>query len=227
MEHKAPDLIGYDEEQRGCFVKKQPTTAEETYRMLQAMSVNEVEGLRYSGTDPELSRRIAEAGMASCCERPCGRATARVARTRAWVECDEPTSETLSNIVHALYASVLHTNVPGGDQDRVARLASVVAALDKPCLDPPIPSLGRIDEGFRFDLRPFPAASTTSVSVRIGSGTRAGIDVSIGATGFYEQLRTSVLIDDFLRVHPAVRSIRWFTELEWNSDLRGGQAFPF
>ncbi|MCE9634457.1 MAG: ferredoxin [Planctomycetes bacterium] len=225
MEHEAPDLIGF--EGHSCFVKKQPANAEELYRLLQAMSVNEVDGLRYRGHDPELARRIAEAGMANCCDRPCGRAAARVARTRARITLDAPAAECVDRVVAALYAAVAHTNVPGGELDQTARVAAVVAARSESERPAPISSLKRIDGGSRFDLRPFPAAATTTVSVCNGADAATALDLAIAATGFYEQLRTAVLMDDVIRTQPGVLSIRWYTESEWARDRSGGREFPY
>jgi hypothetical protein len=226
MEHEAPDLIGF--EGQSCYVKKQPASPEELFRMLQAMSVNEVEGLRYRGDDPELMRRIAEAGMAGCCDRPCGKLAATAARTRARVAFDGPMADRLKRVVDALYESVARTNVPGGDMDREARVAAVVAAREQSEKAAPIPSLERVDDGsFRFKLRPFPAAATTTVSVRESEGEHASLDLSITAPGFYEQLRTAVLMDDVLRKQADARAIRWFTESEWADGRRGGRDFPY
>ncbi len=226
MEHEAPDLIGF--EGHSCFVRKQPANSEELYRLLQAMSVNEVEGLRYRGDDPALKRRIAEAGMAACCDRPCGKPGSATARTRARITLKAAASDGLQSVVDALYAAVAQTNVGGGESDKAARVATVVAARGQAGRPAPIPSLERIDLGeFRFDLRPFPAAATTTVFVRQSDDAPNALDLRIAATGFYERLRTSVRLDDVLRVQPGVRSIRWYTESEWADGRRQGLEFPY
>lgn len=91
----------------------------------------------------------------------------------------------------------------------------------------PIPSLRSIDGGMAFDLRPFPIAATTTVSVRVSPAPHTGGEFAIWAGGFSEQLRTSVLIDDFLRSHPAIRSIHWFTEAEWTDPDCESKQYPY
>ena len=227
MEVVAPDLIGSDDEYPGCFVRKQPSTDAETYRMLRAMHVNEVEGLRYGGVDPEITRRIAEAGMANGCERRCSKEWTPVARARARVRCDPPTLETLTGIVTTLHERVRHTNVPDGESDRSTKVASAVAAYNAKSAAEPIPSLRSIEGGLAFDLRPWPAAKTTTVTVMLGRAASSGMEVTIDAPELDEQFSTAVILDDFLRSHPAVRSIRWFTESEWAENGSSGRPFPY
>jgi hypothetical protein len=48
--HEAPELMGMDEE-TGCYFRRQPQTAEELERAVEAVRVSCVEALRYSGDD--------------------------------------------------------------------------------------------------------------------------------------------------------------------------------
>ena len=65
-EHEAPDLIGFDEAPSGtghCYFKKQPETSEELERAINAMSVACCGAHCYRGDDPEIIRRLREAGV--------------------------------------------------------------------------------------------------------------------------------------------------------------------
>lgn len=53
---EAPDLFG--ESREGCYVKKQPSSADEIDRMISAMAVQELGCIRYKGTDPDILARL-------------------------------------------------------------------------------------------------------------------------------------------------------------------------
>lgn len=51
-----------------CFVSRQPETPEELERMLEVVRGSCVEAYRYCGTDPEILRRLVEAGCRDQCD---------------------------------------------------------------------------------------------------------------------------------------------------------------
>jgi hypothetical protein len=59
--HAAPELLGMDEE-TGCYFRRQPQTSEEIEHAVEAVRVSCVEGLRYSGDDPEVLERLRARG---------------------------------------------------------------------------------------------------------------------------------------------------------------------
>lgn len=65
--HYAPDLFSYDESYH-CFVSKQPTNQDELYRAIKIVMSSEVECIRYSGNDPQILKRLAEAGLSDSCD---------------------------------------------------------------------------------------------------------------------------------------------------------------
>jgi hypothetical protein len=67
LENYIPDLVAYDKD-RHCFIRQQPATAVEMYGMIQAVDAAEFRCLRYRGDDPDLQRRLAEAGLAAQCD---------------------------------------------------------------------------------------------------------------------------------------------------------------
>jgi hypothetical protein len=51
-----------------CFVSRQPETPEEIDRMIEVIAGSCVEAYRYCGTDPEILRRLVEAGCSEQCD---------------------------------------------------------------------------------------------------------------------------------------------------------------
>jgi hypothetical protein len=66
---EAPDLFEYDDSCH-CFVRRQPTTDEETNQMLSAIACAELQCIRYRGTDPKLFDRFAAMGEVDICDNP-------------------------------------------------------------------------------------------------------------------------------------------------------------
>jgi hypothetical protein len=64
----APDLMGFDESNTHCFVAKQPSNEDEIYQAIKATWAAEVECIRYGGSDTEILRRLAEAGLSDSCD---------------------------------------------------------------------------------------------------------------------------------------------------------------
>lgn len=66
---EAPDLLN-DPAQRfdECFFRRQPQTHEEVERAITAMSLSEMEALRYGGTDPEIVAMLLARGCARLCD---------------------------------------------------------------------------------------------------------------------------------------------------------------
>src|SRR5262245_61577707 len=60
-EGEAPDLFGWDGNH--CFIKKQPRTDPELYRMINAIMVSDLDCVRYRGLDEAFLKRLAENGM--------------------------------------------------------------------------------------------------------------------------------------------------------------------
>jgi hypothetical protein len=73
----APENIGWDEpfQRNGCGgcpnhcrVARQPATAAEAERLIQAAAGSCVEAIRYCGTDPEILRRFRKQGLERLCD---------------------------------------------------------------------------------------------------------------------------------------------------------------
>jgi len=62
-EHQAPDLMAYDEEDKHCYFKRQPSNPEELDRAIKAVLVACCGAVLYEGNDPAIKRRLAELGQ--------------------------------------------------------------------------------------------------------------------------------------------------------------------
>lgn len=54
---------------RECYFRRQPKTAEEVERAIQAIWVSELDCLRYGGTDPKIIQRLHQLGKGGCCDQ--------------------------------------------------------------------------------------------------------------------------------------------------------------
>jgi hypothetical protein len=68
-EYYAPNLVVFDESDLHCFIAKQPSDDSELYQAIKVTWASEVECIRYSGNNPQILRRLAEAGAADCCDQ--------------------------------------------------------------------------------------------------------------------------------------------------------------
>ncbi|WP_230144871.1 MULTISPECIES: ferredoxin [unclassified Pedobacter] len=68
-EAEAPDLIEHSKLEYGhCYFKKQPTTADELDRAINAMQVSCIAGIRYGGKDKGLLKRLYDLGLEAECD---------------------------------------------------------------------------------------------------------------------------------------------------------------
>ncbi|MBX3257457.1 MAG: ferredoxin [Chitinophagaceae bacterium] len=68
-EAEAPDLIEHSKFEYGhCYFKKQPETDDEIERAINAIAVSCISGLRYSGTDEKILKRLYEIGEGEQCD---------------------------------------------------------------------------------------------------------------------------------------------------------------
>jgi hypothetical protein len=65
----APEMFAFHAGSH-CYVKKQPESTQELERAIQVVRTQELDCIRYRGTDPHVLRRLAEAGEAAACDYP-------------------------------------------------------------------------------------------------------------------------------------------------------------
>lgn len=68
-EAEAPDHFTFDDDHH-CYVKRQPSTPQETDRVLQAISAVELNCIRYRGSDPAIFVRLGAMGEPALCDFP-------------------------------------------------------------------------------------------------------------------------------------------------------------
>jgi hypothetical protein len=75
-ERAAPDLMGFFDDPDGsgrrshCYFKRQPRTAAEVGRALEAIHVSCCGAVRYGGSDPAVVRELARRGDGDACDEP-------------------------------------------------------------------------------------------------------------------------------------------------------------
>jgi hypothetical protein len=68
-EHAAPELMGHCENDLGhCYFKRQPETAEELEKAIQAIAVSCCGAVRYGGTDKRITARLLDLGLDDSCD---------------------------------------------------------------------------------------------------------------------------------------------------------------
>ena len=68
-EAEAPDLVKHSKLEYGhCYFKKQPTTADELDRAINAMHVSCIAGIRYGGKDKAILERLYDLGLQAECD---------------------------------------------------------------------------------------------------------------------------------------------------------------
>jgi hypothetical protein len=68
-EAEAPDLIEHSKLEYGhCYFKKQPKTADELDRAINAMQVSCIAGIRYGGKDKAILKRLYDLGLQTECD---------------------------------------------------------------------------------------------------------------------------------------------------------------
>jgi hypothetical protein len=68
-DHYAPDLVSFDESDLHCFIAKQPSDENELFQAVKITWASEVACVRYGGKNPQILRRLAEAGLADRCDQ--------------------------------------------------------------------------------------------------------------------------------------------------------------
>jgi hypothetical protein len=67
-EAEAPELMGFDEKSGNCYFKRQPATPEELEHAIAAVSVSDIQALRYGGHNEYVLRRLRKLGASDCCD---------------------------------------------------------------------------------------------------------------------------------------------------------------
>jgi hypothetical protein len=204
----APDIFRFDDEVENtndsqCYVYRQPKTADEINRTLEAIGSAEAECIRYRGVEHEILRRIVEAGVESVCDDGLARDFAEKRR----------------NIVHI-------GNVGQGPAAMLNMLAALMRDTRSvgtrpsykvlPVLENPT---GEARLRFAWCENDF---HTILASVGPESGT---IRLVLTAALPWADQGLSRIVHGWLKKLPAEYEVRWMTEAEMRTG--GGQPLPY
>jgi hypothetical protein len=215
---EAPDLIGTDEGSR-CFVKRQPTSPDEIYRMLRAIWVAEVEGVRYAGADEGMLRRIAEAGMKTACDRRCALEVTAVCPTTVLIGRPLCASDESPAAAARSLMTRLREQLGRAGRMRTSFRSSPEGA--ELLIRPDRRRLGQLERS--FTERDGGGAVLTA---RPAPESRGGVVVRVSDADRRWMRSTLVSIDEALRGAPGLTSIRWFDESEWADPDCRGRPYP-
>jgi hypothetical protein len=181
----APDLFG--DSDTGCWVSKQPVTADEQNRMLRVLWTQEVDCIHYRGNDAAIVRRLAEAGEPNLCDH----APADIAVV-------------LRNVV-TFAISGSHPLL--SDAPRLLEEFSEYLKHERPHADIRTTPIERADKEASFALAWF--EDHFAIAIRPVDGSDRWLILHRGPLGLSQTL------DDWLRSTERCTDIRWYTEDAW------------
>ena len=185
----APELFEFDSNDH-CYVTRQPDSDSEMEKALRVIRAQELECVRYQGTDAEILRRLAEAGEAEHCDHPLLGVGVVLRNVVSFVIADadarrtDPVTflERFSDYVREQFA---HLRVRTKRIEYKNNEASFALAW------------------FEDHFHP--------ITIRAVDSSRQMVIVHRGNLGLSE------LLDDWLRSIEHVEGIRWYAEEAWNS----------
>lgn len=202
---EAPDLFGITTEPHyHCYVKKQPTTPEETERMLATIRGAEANCIRYRGTDPALFTRISASsasGKLDVCDH------------------DPPSGTELGLRIHVTF------RLPDSERPNLSALVIQFKKFLKARHKQHMQMLRGISTRlFPLKFRWWPPRDAIVFSLFQGFWNTVRVEVLESApltVHVYCDDTTSVpkpgLIAQWLETLPEIQDIRWYTEEGWST----------
>jgi hypothetical protein len=201
----APNLMGFDEIENHCFVAKQPTDESEVFQAIKATWAAEVDCLRYRGQNPNILRRLAEAGASDSCDhKTLIQGIKPLLRSHVTFECAQIQSEL--ETANQFKEYILNQNTEYL-RYRVSKITSD-------------------NSGVTFS---FSWYENDYYSVRFKK-TELKDTWHIFHSLDYEKIGSrsvSLMIDEWLRNNKKANNIKWYSNTAWNKTLREGQETPF
>jgi hypothetical protein len=197
---QAPGLIAYDEQDH-CFVRRQPQTAEDLYRMVRAAWAADLGCLRYGGDASDILRRLAEGGLAEQCDRSAPVDAQPLQRN--YVSFRSGPDQSALNLIHSLREYL--------------RRPSWSATL----------SLSSIDQS--QDVVSFAYSwyqEWHPISIRSEPGVVDRWLLTHSPAWQLGAIAVSLTIDDWLRGDAQFSAIRWFTAADWEAGSDSWRATP-
>lgn len=200
----APDLFKYDETELHCFVAKQPDNNEEIYQIIKATSFSEVQCIRYAGKNPEILRRLAEAGVSDVCdERQLVRGIRPLLRNH--VTFSNSLIQAEYEIASSFREYILSQNATY-DRFRATPIKSV-----------------QQDATFSFCWYENNYHNVWCNRVELSGDWHVFHSPTDGVASTHS---ISLMIDEWLKSSGRFTNIKWFTDKSWEKSLNGWQATP-
>lgn len=196
---EAPALMGMDAATGECFFARQPADDREVYLAMKAISVAELDCLRYGGTDERILRRMARLdGRALCDHAP-------------------PADADTSPRTHVSFAA------PGlaSAWEVAAALAAVIGRNPRVRQTPPAADGGEVRLEFAW-----PGGALHPVWISADARAAGRWVVRHHAQGL-AQVGVAISLDDWLRDDPRLGDLRWYTAAEWDAGGHTGSPWPF
>lgn len=193
----APNLMGFDESNGHCFVAKQPTNENELYQAIKATWAAEVQCVRYSGQNPHILKRLAEAGVAeSCDQKHLTQKIKPILRNHVTFKCPQIQSEL--EIANQYKEYVLSQNT-----EYLHYKTSKIAS-------------GKSGAIFSFSWYENNYYSVGFNWIELTDTWHIGHSTDYEKVG---SRSVSLTIDDWLRSNEKVTNIKWYTNTAWNKSL--------
>jgi hypothetical protein len=204
-EFYAPDLMSFDESNSHCFVAKQPSNADEIYQAIKATWAAEVECIRYGGSDTEILRRLAEAGLSERCDEQ---------------KIIQKIKPLLRNHVVFECAEIKSVN------ELAQQIKDYILALSNEYIKWKVSRIKTDNLGVTFSFSWYEDKFYSLWFNKIESINTWYIFHSLE----YEEIGSraiSLLIDDWIRSNKNSTNVKWLANKNWNKSLTEWQATPF
>jgi len=199
---EAPELMGMDAATGECFFARQPADAGEVYLAMKAMSVAELDCIRYGGTDAGILARLARMGWRSFCDHAPPADADTTPRTH--VTFSAPFASSAWEVAAALRESI--------GRGRFLRCET----------RPPLAEAAEVRLEFAWTGGPF-------LPVWISADARAPGRwlVRHRPAGRLADVGVAMSLDDWLRDDPRFGDLRWYTGAERDAGGHAGSPWPF
>ena len=202
-EAEAPSLMAFDEERSSCYFRRQPETADETYRAIRAVWVSCCGAVRYGGTDPAVVRRLVNLGLEGQVDEPAEVPRRRVVRDRATFRYVERTSarELAAEVGRRMRAAFSYGTV--SDPEVAPDWASIV-----------------------WTWAPGHPGATMKLVFRAAADDAGHWVVYLGDPSHPGAPSVATSVDDALRATERVDDVRWYTPDEWDGARHTWSPLP-
>jgi hypothetical protein len=203
---EAPEMMDYDEDERHCYVRRQPRTNAELYRAIRAVWSSEFGCLRYAGTNPAMLRRLAEADLAYACDATIPSGGGPLLR---------------NHVTFAVEGAAAPTGLP--DISRVAGwLVDYIEARNTGYKPYTLTFGQHTNTAIHVTLSW--SAEAHEITVAYGEPNTERVLIAHSPMPKVGSQGVSLVLDAWLQQDPRIHAIRWYTAHAWHESARDWQA---